>query len=391
MGYRIASVTPQDVVLLRDRSTGNFRNLFVIIAAIFLVIGLTGIYFSRNSTGWTFLFFCVFTGVAAFLLAIGPVVARMRQAFDPLQFTFSNTKGILTVIQDKAAETTACIPYSDILLFGIREDRQQTSTDSTVSTRSNYKYIVYFQKKDGSIWELRETASQRDAITMLEQLQRDVHLQNPGTCPASKKLSDKLDARVSGSATGLTWRNNALRQFLLFIPAVILIGGVLAFFWYTINGPMSGGQRDWFPMVILGFICVVFAAVILFQGFKLVKDSRTVYEIQIGRTDFCYTEKSKSGSIRKEIIYKLGDIKGVLYNYRITRGESDIHILREAEMENHRRMMRGDISFSDLLGLMRSSMNELQLRITALNCTERLQLENWIQEAIARHTAKHTD
>lgn len=386
MSFRIASVTPQDVVLLRDRSTTRFRNVFMLAASVFFIIGITGLFFTWPQQGHIFVFFCVFTGIAAFLLVIGPVLVRRRQAFDPLQLTFSNSKGTLTVIQDRAATTMACIPYSNILFFGIREERESNSNDR-VSTASSYKYIVYFRKKDGSTWELLETRSQRDAITMLEALQQNVKLQQPGTCPPVKTLSEKLQSAPAGSAAGITWRNDALAQLFLFVPIILFIGAVLAFFWYAITGPFAGGQREWFPAVILGFISAIFLAVIGGNTYKIIKDSRTVYGLAIGRSDFRYTESSSSGRIRKEIIYTLDEIKGVIYNYRLSKTESDIHILRQAEMEQHNRMLNGDISFSDLLPMLRASLNELQLHITALNCTERLQLENWIQETIARHTA----
>ncbi len=386
MGFHIASVTPQDVVLLRDRSTTRFRNVFVLAASVFFIIGMTGLYFTWHSKGYTFVFFGVFAGIAAFLLVAGPLIVRKRQAFDPLQLTFSNSKGTLTVIQDKAAATVACIPYSNILLFGIREERQSNSNDR-VTTTSSYKYIVYFRKKDGSTWELLETRSQREAITMLEALQQNVNLQQPGSCPPVKTLSEKLQQTSPGSAAGISWQNNAPGQLLLFIPIVLFIGSVLAFFWYAITGPFAGGQREWFPAVILGFISAIFLVVIAGNIYKIIKDSRTVYGLAIGRSDFRYTESSRSGRLRKEIIYTPGDIKGVIYNYRLSKTESDIHILRQAEMEQHNKMLNGDISFADVLPMLRASLNELQLHITALNCTERLQLENWIQEAIARHTA----
>lgn len=386
MGFHIATITSQDVVLLRDRSTTRFRNVFMLAASVFFIIGITGLYFTWHSKGYVFIFFGVFTGIAAFLLGIGPVVVRRRQAFDPLQLTFSNSKGTLTVIQDRAAIATACIPYSNIAFFGIREERESNSNDR-VTTASSYKYIVYFRKKDGSTWELLETRSQREAITMLEALQQNVKLSQPGTCPPVKTLSDKLETAPAGSAAGISWRNDALAQLLLFIPIILLIGGVLTFFWYAITGPFAGGQREWFPAVILGFISVIFLTVIAGNTYKIIKDSRTVYDLAIGRSDFRYTESTRGGRIRKEVIYKLSDIKGVIYNYRLSKTESDIHILRQAEMEQHNRMLNGDISFADIVPMLRASLNELQLHITALNCTERLQLENWIQETIARHAA----
>lgn len=356
----------------------------MLVASVFFIIGITGLYFTWHSNGHVFVFFGVFTGIAAFLLFAGPLLVRKRMAFDPLQLTFSNSKGTLTVIQDKAATTMACISYSNIAFFGIREERESNSNDR-VSTASSYKYIVYFRKKDGSTWELQETRSQREAITMLEALQQNVKLQEPGTCPPVKTLSEKLQPAAAGSAAGITWRNDALAQLLLFIPIILFIGTVLFFFWYTITGPFAGGQREWFPAVILGFISAIFIAVIAGNMYKIIKDSRTVYGLAIGRNEFRYTESARSGSIRKEVIYTLDDIKGVIYNYRLSKTESDIHILREAEMEQHNKMLNGAVSFADVLPMLRASLNELQLHITALNCTERLQLENWIQETIARH------
>ena len=56
MGFQITSVTQQEVILQRDKSTRNFRNVFVIIAAVFAVIGFTGLYFtwSGNSPAFPF-------------------------------------------------------------------------------------------------------------------------------------------------------------------------------------------------------------------------------------------------------------------------------------------------------------------------------------------------
>ena len=358
----------------------------MIVSAAFFCIGLAGTFLTDSGT-FHRSFFIVFAVVAGVLLPMGFIIPRLRARFEPDAIIFDNENGRVEIVQDKAGTQRAFIRYEEIARFGIREEKQSASGSTTVSSRSSYRFVVHFLKKNGGTWDLLDTMDQSAAQRLFETLRESVKLEKPSR-PARTELSEKLQPGEPGGESSLRWSNPAFGPLVVFLCIAGLIGFVLSFFWSTVTG-MFGDKPDVFFMVVLGFIGFVFVLVIAGNLWKLIRDARTRYGIAVGPRGFRYFEESPSGKLRKERAYKLEEIRGVVFHFLHNKRDSSVYILREEEFEMHRKMQEGAVSFSDALKMLRASLNELRLPLGAFNCTERLQIENWIREKIAKRTGKN--
>ncbi|TND09986.1 MAG: hypothetical protein FD123_668 [Bacteroidetes bacterium] len=380
MPYNLHEESSSCIVFRQNKFYNRFAVAFTILALIFLGAGICGVLFYKGDVPVARPFFIVFAAVAAVLLCLGWIVPRLRKRFDPYEIIFDNEKGRTRIVQDKAGNQEAFIPYNEIARFDIRI-KKESRNGSTSTSRPYYRYFVHFLKKDGGIWDLHETGNETQAIQMLEHLKQIVRL-DATPVPAGKTgLSSKITADNLAGLSSLRWKNPTLGGFLLFIPVVCMIGGVFFFFWNVI-------PDDTFFKIVLGFMSFIFLLVISFNGYKLLKDAFRSYGIRIDSSTLEYFEETKSGEVKKTVSYALPEIERIVYHFMERAFESDIYILRKEEAEMHSKLANGDIGFNDLGKLFGTSMNELRLRLTQLNCTERLQVENWLQEEIVKRTGK---
>lgn len=382
MGFSVSEQTHDRLVFKRDKSLKQFSCAFILIALVFCGIGFLGFHYSPPGMSTQKIFFIVFGSVAFFLVFLGSIVPRLRGSFEPLSLVFDNSKGHVEVIQDKAASCVGYIRYDEIARFSI-EEKKTSSNSSTSSTtsRSYYSFFVQLIKTDGGTWELVETGSQQYAQEVYAKLVAFVQLdKTPQPTPAIE-LSSKLQVDNFGSRSEVRWRNKVLRPLLLFLLVASVIAGVMCFFWFYVP-KMMGGDMDAFFYIVMGFITFVFTLVIGIQGYKFIKDARTRYGVSIGHDTLVYFEESNSGVVRKKKEYTLEEIATIVYHFRLRQQDTDIYILRDSEANVHRSISTGDMSATLLRDLISTTLKEMRLSLTGLNCTEHLQLENWIQEQV---------
>ncbi len=361
------------------RSTSFF---LIAMGLLFFFIGI-GLIVWIDRTDFPFILFKgLFPTIGLTVAFFGYYTPTVTMKNTPELITFHNQQGAVGIHMHQDDGPTGYIRYDEIELFDIYvESRSNNNAGKSGTRHSTYYYHVYLRKKDGGEWYLTESGSRKAAEEILEKINQNVRLTAPYTIRATPVLSEKIEKEETHSKTILRWKNKASIGALIFL--IVFSASFLSILSSAFSSN-TGFGNSFFPIMIIGFMLIIFTTVIFVSFRKWLKEATTQYCLIIDNTKLEYQELSRSGVVKKAKSISLKEVYSIAYSFVPVKNKTPegLHILTLKDAE--RMKQRPQSAIESLKELFSRNKGIIQLDIRSLNPVEYLQAETWLQGLIKK-------
>lgn len=368
ISYNVHEEHPDRLVFREKRTAIFLAMVFTPIGGIAFFIGLY-LTFARDYGEPLAVPAIIATSFGLAFGAAGVLLYVLRDG-NPHEFVFDNQKQGVRIRQRKRGKMQeVTIPYRDIARFAIRT-RMSSSSSSSGGTQTRTYHIVFWQKHDSSIWDLREFTRRKQAKAFCQYME-DFLERKPDVVPPETPY--ELPATISRTTTQtgiqISWRNTPQLSFVIFL--LILMG-----FWgidcVLLISSMS------VPFFILTALLTLISALIVVD---LYKNLTTKYALRLSKTHLAFLENGKE---KKHLLMK--DIAAVNFDLKDSIGGTPIRILTHSQLQGVQRNKQPGLD--DVLGLLKSALTIFRIKIDGLTVVEKVQLEHFLQQEMTKLGAR---
>lgn len=405
--YSIKSEENNQLVLKESSSINFLRYLPAIIGFPLLVYMTYRIYgkISRDEVMGTFEF--MLGGVAFLFSLVGfQFLFNKDKNFLPVEMVFDNVEGLFKIsVKRRGRLKTAAIPYTEITEFSIRTERAGSSSSTVTNSRSRYYHVVYFLKKDGSIWDLNTFYDNvLKAQEFMEKLRAFVKLKNPSISMPDLNTEELncFSIEKNNGYTSITWKNNNYKS-LIFVSLfalgfVVLLGGAA-----YLERDFFFGDASWLGIIVLSIFALALS-VILIGTFK---NAIGTFVIQIEAKTFKWGKwkKNKLKVLREFDLQEIECVFCDFYATTVDQNEVGIYTAKglaqdtkfdgaaaQLLKENNERLA-GEIEKEQqktLIGRVSGIFNssgKLIFKITSGDAVDKLRLQMYLKNVLAERKA----
>ena len=247
-------------------------------------------------------------GLDYVLLGIGCTFTTAGLSFyfngtpDPHTIIFDNTRHVVRIEQK---DRSVMIPYQGIAGFS----RRTESSSSSCSTQTYYDYVVYWYKKDGSVWDIKTLSKAEKADELIDQLNQAIDLQTEGLKNISLEVPGPVQYEETGSGAILRWENKFSTEHLFFFILSVCIGtacyGMLLIAQCRFDG--------WHITVFSGFFFTVLSGIVSVHLFRTIKILLGIYQLKID-PDGVELALMRSDKKLTSTSMPLHDVKSVMFD-----------------------------------------------------------------------------
>lgn len=360
----------------RDRMVFRQQNNALILSAIFIPIGtiafVAGTYLALvRDYGEPLTVPAIM--MASFGLAFGAagVLMYLLRDGNPYELVFDNQAQVVWVRQRKRQQKQeVAIPYQDIARFSVRT-HTKSSSSSSGGTRTRTYYIVFWQKHDSSIWDLRRFSRRAKAEAFAQKMEAFLAEIAPDT-PSLKsdwKLPRAISRTTTQAGVRFSWRNTPQPSFLAFLFILLGFWGIA---YVLFVSDMS------IPFYIMAGLLTLITGLMLFDFYE---NLSTTYALQLSPTRLSFLKNDKE---KKHL--PMEDLAAVNFDFKDSIGGTPLRIMTHSQLEQFQRKEKP--SLNDVLGLIKNALNLFQIKIDGLTVVEKVQLEHILQEELSRQGAK---
>ncbi len=296
----------------------------------------------------------------------GALLIFQNRHQNPRHITFDNSQQYIYLTAYRGNQI-AKIPYADLLGFFTRKQRNTSSSQSR-----NYHYVVFWQKKDSSIWDLKSFGTMEKAESfchrLIEWLQRHPNNNNNNNNPLAAQLTfpARMERHHKQHYVSLAWRN----PFSLSSLWMILLGFV--------GVVVAQYLQEGFNMLVLlmGLLVGLFALLMIY---RFIKFATTTLSLRIDQQALRYLEND-----REKRSIPLGDIAAINFDFtRGTVGGGTLRILTHRQLSLSPGMKAQQMpNLNQIVEMVQESQRIFRIPIEGLNAIEKLQLEYYLQREI---------
>ncbi len=389
MSLQIKSSSADQVILERANS-GSTKTVFLIVGSIFTLVGLVMLLLMP----WEFpflIFKLVFPSIGIFVVYTAFTYDKNNKKTTLSKVVFDNKLGCVALELSDVEQYRGYIKYEEIEKFGI-----YIETHSSSKGHKTYYYHTVLYKKDGGEWFLTKHSTENEANEDLQKLRANVNLSQIYIANFSPVFSNKLEKKEGLNKTSIFWQNEVKLATVAFLVG---FGAIFCSILYAVVKSMSFKVSfEIFPIIICGFIFIVFG-IIMFSIIKqLIKDATTKYSIAVSHSSFDYLELDKKTSeVKLSKSIPLDQLYSIVYNYW-TKSNNQPNKLIIFNKEGYDKLIsyrnNPNLQFEALANQFKENLkqgvfhfdfsysNQIELVFATLNPIECLQLETWLQEII---------
>ncbi len=299
---------------------------------------------------------------------VGLVVPWSFHRYKPDSISFDSNLGAVEI---RNRQSRFLLPFSEIEKVDVRTIRHTSSKGGT-----SYEYMLYFSKKDGSVWDLvsggvKETMEKRLAA----------FLEKVDLTSSHKDLAQpQLPRGFTETDTGISWLNRpGMKDFASYI-VFILVGGIFLLFGTAV---FSNWKPGFIPLcAVMGCFFLVYLYLTAMVIRKAVRKIATSHSLAIRAEGIEYSETR--GRAAKTTLRRIPteDLDAVSFHHKPLRLKFVITILSKKDSALYAEDQMEDILLGDFSLKKSPYANSITLDIDALDAVEKLRLEDYIQRRV---------
>jgi len=370
MEYKLKSETNNQFIFKEVRALMWLIWLFPIIGLPVFLLGFLALLVDLTEGNGVEAMDLILTGFGfTFTMAVG-IMWTSRNS-NPFQIVFDNSKGVVRLHQKRKDKTEATteLPYDEIDGFYIRSEMGSSSSSGTRSTR----YVVYWMKKDGSIWDLCSYNNRAKAETFQQKLIQGIQLNQSAQISKEAQLPESISLKKSVEGIALEWQNKITSKFVFFV--LVFIGFCLIDAGLFINWQQGESGTPFFIMT--PFLTVI-GGLMVYYSFK---NMTTIYRLVITDSELIH-EHVRNGQPTTKKSILLTEIAAISFDFKQVVGGSPLKILNHHEFGQIQNTLGGDFNVSDIGKLISMAMKSFQINIDALDVVDKVDLEKILQKVI---------
>ena len=318
-------------------------------------------------------------GLDYVLLGIGCTFTTAGLSFyfngtaDPHTIIFDNTRYVVRIEQKGRS---VVIPYQDIAGFS----RRTESSSSSGSTQTYYDYVVYWYKKDGSVWDIKTVSKAEKADELIDQLNQATDLQTEGLKNISLEVPRPVQYEETGSGAIFRWKNKFSTEHLFFFILAVCIGTAC----YGMLLIAQGSFEGWDITVFFGLFFTVLFGIVSVHLFRTIRNLLGVYQLKIDPDGVEFASMRSDKKLTRTSM-PLHDVKSVMFDAQGEINASTLHILNTSQFEMVQKEVHGGVSITDAPHMLKPHLtNTIVLRKDGMDLVDQVHLEQLVEAAVRR-------
>jgi len=305
----------------------------------------------------------VLLGLVAII--VGFAVPRAFNEYMPDSISFDNGLGLVEVRKRKGC---FLMPYQDLEKVDVRTIARTSAKGGT-----SYEFMLYFSKKDGSVWDLVPSGDRKRMAAMLVELGGRLELGVPCLSRAGPELPRGL-VEADGQ---LLWSRRLGGKDFASCLVFLLAGGIFLLFWSAV---LSNWEPGFLVLcVVVGFFSLAYAYLFAMFLRKAVGKVSFRHVLAFSSEGIEYVVTSRAGKPRSSMKIPSQDLKAVGFHHKDVRLKFDVAILSEKDSALFEEQQMDDPILLDFSFRKSPYKNSIVLDLDMLDAVEKLQFEDYIQ------------
>ena len=378
MPYKIKASDENKIVLVRTTMWQSIAG--IILVALFLMAISVALNFGSFEASMALDLFKILAPLFSIALLLIAIQQPHQEKQNPKLITFDNAQGVAIIELSGEGSETGYIRYDEISNFDLYIESRRSSKSN--SGRTTYRYYVYLKKKDGGRWYLTNLSSNYRAQAILSELNSKVNLTRPTTIQIRTELSEKITKDDIMDKTTISWQNKVKPWPIIYLALFGIIFYIIASALYREGNVNNLDGSAFFALI---FILGLFALIMVFNIFTVIKDATTRYAVAINKSDLEYFEYKSSQDVSRNLkSMPLKEIHSISYTFSAPAKQNlaGIEILSHQQFADAQNQSGGFLQTMNKLFQRRTK--GIRLNIKSMNAVECQQLESWLQATIKK-------